>query len=364
MLRKPVVNNNGHRPIEDGDKLVPEAIPVSQVEGNGLSAVEDGLFISSLSAPATRVFVDPATGVDDEQHGQRATPFKTLMYALHQLNSTDIGGAGFSRVGGTFTVMLMVGQTYVLSESVELAGVTLQFGFYGDDRGDWDTQINSTTLELAADVARPVINNMFVTNPQTNLIEATRLFSRNQRWPSAVEFHGVHINLAETSATNLGVVDIIDGPDVLLVGSIVNKTGLGPSGFMAVRSTHHSTFTQFASQFKIINRLINKSQGQDGITFADLEARSMFVKFYLGLGGVNYQWDRLLYSPQALNSSNASGLLDLHWHDTIEQASDGLTTMASYPTLSDLNFGMGKYIQGLRRDQQGRSINVHAGRLI
>lgn len=363
-FKQPVVNDDGHRPIDPADTLDPSSMPVAPGPDNALTVVEDGLYVQAFAASDNRIFVDTAVGVDAVDRGTRDQPVQTLAYALTRLNDRVPGGSGFKRVGSVHTVMLKVGQTFALTSSIELVGTTLRFGFWGDARGDWDTPILTTVLEVMSDVSRPVINNVFAVNPNTGLTEASRIYTKNLMWNSTVEFHGVQVNLAETSASSLGVVDLVDGPSASLVGSVINKTGHSPAGFMAIRSTQNPVLRQFASQFRVTNRLINKSPGQDGITVADLEARTRFIKFYLGIGGANYQWERLVYGADALNSSNASGLLQLLWEDSIAQLSGGVQTTASYPLMSDLSFGVGNYFMGLRRDQQGRVINVLAGRLI
>lgn len=364
MFYKPVINKDGHRPIENGDYLAPDSMPVSEEVGNQLVASTEGLYVGVLNATPVKIYVDSAVGVDDALNGSELLPVKTLDYALEQLNVRDLSGQGLARIGAVYWVMLKAGQTFALTKSVELNGVKIIVGFYGDTRGDWNTEINNTTLDVLSDINRPVINNVIQVNTQTGNFEASRFYTKNRTWNSSIEFHGCKINIGETSSTNLGVVDFIDGLDLFLVGTVVNKTGLSPTGLLAVRADTQVTFRQFASQFQIIDRLINKAQGQDGITFADLEARSLFIKFYLGLGGANYRWENLLYNPQALNSSNASGLLNLLWEDSISQSSGSSNTTPSYPLMSELNYGIAKYVTNLRRDQQGRVINILGGRLI
>lgn len=362
---KPIVNkNSGHRPIDSSDRLTPESIPVSENAGNQLVTAGDGMYVGILNSTPVKIYVDASTGVDDTGRGSLGSPVKTLDYALAALDSRDLSGNGFSRIGAVYDVMLKVGQSFTLGQSVEMSGVTIRLGFYGDSRGDWETQVGTTALEVLTDVNLPKITNAFAVNSTTGLTEASRFYSKNQRWPSSLELHGVQVNLAETSSANLGVVDFVDGVSLDLVGSVINKNGLGPSGLMAIRSSQHLAVRQFASQFTIAGRPIDKAQGQGDITFADLEARALFFKFYLGLGSSNYQWDRLVYNPQATNSSNASGLLDLLWEDTISQPAGSSTTRSSYPHMSDLNYGVAQYFTGLRRDQLGRSLNVLAGRII
>lgn len=75
--------------IKEG-KLVPEAIPLSRVEGNMITLQDDGIYYGTTSPERfTNVYVDPDIGVDEEitrfnGRGTRNKPLRTLVYALAQ----------------------------------------------------------------------------------------------------------------------------------------------------------------------------------------------------------------------------------------------------------------------------------------
>lgn len=75
--------------IKEG-KLVPDAIPLSKVEGNMITLQDDGLYYG-ITPPErfANVYVDPDIGVDEEitrfnGRGTRNKPLRTLVYALAQ----------------------------------------------------------------------------------------------------------------------------------------------------------------------------------------------------------------------------------------------------------------------------------------
>ena len=75
--------------IKNG-KLVPEAIPLSRVEGNMITLQDDGLYYGTTPPERfANVYVDPDIGVDEEitrfnGRGTRNKPLRTLVYALAQ----------------------------------------------------------------------------------------------------------------------------------------------------------------------------------------------------------------------------------------------------------------------------------------
>ena len=75
--------------IKNG-KLVPEAIPLSRVEGNMITLQDDGLYYGTTPPECfANVYVDPDIGVDEEitrfnGRGTRNKPLRTLVYALAQ----------------------------------------------------------------------------------------------------------------------------------------------------------------------------------------------------------------------------------------------------------------------------------------
>jgi hypothetical protein len=75
--------------IKEG-KLVPEAIPLSRVEGNMITLQDDGLYYGTTPPERfANVYVDPDIGVDEEitrfnGRGTRNKPLRTLVYALAQ----------------------------------------------------------------------------------------------------------------------------------------------------------------------------------------------------------------------------------------------------------------------------------------
>lgn len=75
--------------IKNG-KLVPDAIPLSRVEGNMITLQDDGLYYGTTPPERfANVYVDPDIGVDEEitrfnGRGTRNKPLRTLVYALAQ----------------------------------------------------------------------------------------------------------------------------------------------------------------------------------------------------------------------------------------------------------------------------------------
>lgn len=75
--------------IKEG-KLVPDAIPLSKVEGNMITLQDDGLYYGTTPPERfANVYVDPDIGVDEEitrfnGRGTRNKPLRTLVYALAQ----------------------------------------------------------------------------------------------------------------------------------------------------------------------------------------------------------------------------------------------------------------------------------------
>ena len=75
--------------IKEG-KLVPDAIPLSRVEGNMITLQDDGLYYGTTPPERfANVYVDPDIGVDEEitrfnGRGTRNKPLRTLVYALAQ----------------------------------------------------------------------------------------------------------------------------------------------------------------------------------------------------------------------------------------------------------------------------------------
>ena len=75
--------------IKNG-KLVPDAIPLSRVEGNMITLQDDGIYYGTTPPERfANVYVDPDIGVDEEitrfnGRGTRNKPLRTLVYALAQ----------------------------------------------------------------------------------------------------------------------------------------------------------------------------------------------------------------------------------------------------------------------------------------
>ena len=75
--------------IKEG-KLVPDAIPLSRVEGNMITLQDDGIYYGTTPPERfANVYVDPDIGVDEEitrfnGRGTRNKPLRTLVYALAQ----------------------------------------------------------------------------------------------------------------------------------------------------------------------------------------------------------------------------------------------------------------------------------------
>lgn len=360
MQHLPIVNKDGHRPIPAGDTLDASSMPISTKVGNQLNVAENGLYVGVLNEVPVEIYVNTATGIDDNTRGTQAQPLKTLDYAFTLLHQRE----GMFRVGSLYRVLLQVGQTFELTKNVEMRGITLQICFYGEPRGAWNSAYNQTTLEVLEDINRPVIKNKIVMNNATGRMEASRFFTKNPKWPCQVEFHGIRLDIDDLLSTNAGVVHLVDGMDVVLVGSIVNKIGVTQSGLLAIRANAEAKITQFASQFRIGDVLLDRLPGPGEDSTPELEARKNFIKFYRDHGGNTYQWDQLLLNPETLNSSDGSGILHILWTDTPRQPSGSSYSLKTFPVHTDINFGLLRYLDGLRMDQQSRPINVISGRAL
>lgn len=358
MFRIPIVNNNGHRPLDPVDQLDPAVIPVSSAAGNQMQVDAEGLFVGIGDREPTQVFINTSTGVDAPTSGSQATPFKTLAYALSQIQGRP--DKNLKTFGAVYYFNLMVGQTFELTSQIEIQDTEIHIGFYGDARGQWNTQIGLTQLQLLSDVNRPVLKNRVLLNANS-LISCSKFLTYGS---AKVYFHGLNIELAEPSGQTgtWGVPDLVDGPDLEIIGCRVNKLGYSFTGLLSVRSDRTQRFRQYGSEFLIKGKRINTGQGVGGITLADLEARKHFIHFYLGAGAADFMWDALQLDPDALNSSNGSGILTLLWTDTGVQSIGGVNSWSTYPPLADASFGLAQYMRGLRRDQQGRPTNVISGR--
>ena len=89
VYTKKEIDDRFGKVIKNG-KLVPDAIPLSRVEGNMITLQDDGLYYGTTPPERfANVYVDPDIGVDEEitrfnGRGTRNKPLRTLVYALAQ----------------------------------------------------------------------------------------------------------------------------------------------------------------------------------------------------------------------------------------------------------------------------------------
>ncbi|MGE8453972.1 MAG: hypothetical protein ACN6OP_25855, partial [Pseudomonadales bacterium] len=293
--------------------------------------------------------------------GTEATSFKTLDYAVQQ------SMASLAYEGTQLQILLKVGETFAMTDRYSInTNVNIDIGFYGDPRGDVNTMIGNTPLWMLSDVVKPVI--------------VASAFLSDGLWTSSgfgspagtgrVRLLGVQLNAAvllnpavPPALDTYGQAAFLQTARAGLYGAVVNKPDNSPFGFWGISPrVAGCALDQFGSQFRVRGNLIN-TPPSSSITPADLACRQYFVQFYPDLAGNDFVSNHLRLSPSALTGSNSSGVMTLMWSDVGQQTSGSTTTQATFPVLSDVNYGFANYVFGLRRDQQARPLNVISGRL-
>lgn len=355
----PIISlNNGHRPMLASDQLVPANIPVSARAANQIQVLTDGLYAGPTTALQT-IYVNSA-GTDDVAHGAKATPVKTLTYALTLAAATTVFP------GTTVTVAMQAGQTFTLASRITVGNSlsTIRLAFYGDPvYGDFDGALIGGVMvpAMMATLQRPIVT-------LSSFQDTTGL------WISAgingkVVTEGVTFNLPTRPSIvppdgAYGVNDFVSASgescSLVMRGTIVNRTDVASySGIIGTKSRSTSLFNVFGCQFQLAGQLANAT---NALPPATLVGRGHFMHFYADSSGVDTT--KVFMFAASATSSNSSGIMTLNWSDTVGGAigSSG-QTLSTFPQLSDVTYGTGLYFTGLRRDQQSRPLNVNSGRL-
>lgn len=346
-----------HQPLGTDERLSTDSIPVSELGGNEIQVLADGLYVGPIRGKAL-YYVNGVTGNDVPTAGDKATPIKTLDYALDLIAS--LSGSIFS---GAAVVALQAGQTFDLTHTFNLAGA-LRITFYGDPKyGDWNSSpVGTVALYMPADLQRPVINVGFAPSTTQGLAGfITQNLSTGRRPSLALE--GVRFNLPTgTYGTGSGtfvVANQFTNLDIYLQGTIINANDdVSIYGFLSVLPSSNVYLYQFGSQFWVGGRPLGLNPTPPA-TLQQLQRRSSFIKMY-----PDFQPTIQTGYDTALNGSAGSGLLSLSWTDVGDGSTAGTgPVLRTWPFLSDPALGLAQYFSLLRRDQQGRPLNVISGRL-
>lgn len=345
----------------DNNALPSSVIPISATNGNEIQALTDGIY----DGTNTVVYYVNSNGTDAPTNGTKASPFKTLDYALTRVLA--LGNNGIYPT--TVTIALAAGQTFPLTTSYIVHTYSvLILTFYGDPNyGDFDgPAIGSGALpETMADLDRPII---------TPTVSSTSPWVMAQiiRVGGYIHLRGIQVNLPAAptpSSINLysDSSDFIKNYDqsssgiIALSGTIINMTDINAYwGFMGIRSGSNLTqLNQIASQFQIGGVPMDASHNP---TAGQLLARQYFIKFYLGSAGNSQQ---IFLATTSLNSTTASGTIYVNWADTEAlTVLSSKTNLASFPLASDVTYGLRHYIFNLNIDQQQRPLNFLCSRII
>jgi hypothetical protein len=337
-----VVQNQGHSPmVVPTNQLDPRAFPISAFAGNTIRSRSDGLYAGSV--PELSVLYVNSSGTDAATGGAKTAPLKTLDYTLQLVAQNYTAGQ-------TITVALQAGQTFPVTIE-RLIACNLTLTYYGDATyADFNSpQVTTAPNATMTNLQRPIITpSAYVSTVGQNRVAAVVA-------PS-LTLSGVQVNLPARPSPapdggSYGPMDFYRcntdqfNGRLKLFGAIINAVdALGYAGILGVMSRTQVVLDQFASQF-----LVNGAQVVAGSDANSLTRRASFIKFYQDYPGVSDQTPPFL-NPSALNSSNGSGLLTLHWSDTTFSPIGGTSNVATYPVLADPTYGLRQYFVGLRKN--------------
>lgn len=355
------LKDSQHMPMETGDLVTPSMIPLSSRARNELLVLSDGLYAGD-SLGADTFYINFTTGTDDMQHGSKATPFKTLDYALTYLTSHSAAGV----FDGKVTLAINAADTQTLTADFENYG-DLTLAFYNSNYGDFDGVPIGTGASPAnmSDLQRPVITAAILNEPAGWRIRNIRLHGKGR-----VKGLGVKFQLPTapnpvpqlTAYANLNdmvvAMDESEGA-LILEGCVVNcQNTSSVFGILGVHARARVNFTQFATRFTVLDANV-----VSGASAVALLARNYFIKMYPDMAGNNQQSGVLV--PASSTASTGSGLLYLTWTDTQALIVTGSTTnQATFPVAFDAAYGLRNYIYNLIKDQQSRALNIVSSRLI
>lgn len=366
--RVPVVYKDGkHEPMNTGvDQIDSTAIPVAPLTGNRVRVVQKGndkgLFVGSGGSEP--VLYVSSTGTDAPTNGSKASPLKTVDYAL-QLTAAQYGGQVVSLEGRNIPEMgvlpvdvviaMKAGEVFSLNASYQFTG-RIVLTFYGDvNYGDFDGPvINGKAFPATMqDLARPTLN-LQVEGSTTGVTHFKGVDNLVGSAPATLTLLGITVNLPDAPASNTDYQDLLYCPAehtvrLQLIGARVNKLGTGNQfGCVGIQSRGRAIIEQYASQY-----LVQGQQVQSGAANDALLARQAFIKFYP---------DRLGNSQLGgtLNTGYApTGMLELQWTNcNAELVQPGKVSQATYPQQGDPSFGIAAYFTNLLRDPQARPFNV------
>jgi len=340
-----------HRPLGAGEAVDAANIPLSSTQYNGLKVFPDGLYTGpSLNS---LVYYVANEGTDDPAHGTEAAPFKTLDYVISYITNQDNG-----QYRSGVTIALKAGETFVGPVEPLACYGDIHIAFFGDPKyGDFNSPlVNGTTAPAdMADLQRPIINVQLQTGltGQSGIL----LISSPRDVKRQVTLEGIQINLASGPHIT-GAVDFITGFDasesrLLLLGTVVNITDpTSPFGLYGLTTRCLGGVYQRCSQFWVAGAPVTNATST-----VNLAARNFFFKFYPEYPG-NQEQGLDLY-----NGVPGSSLMTLSWSDVPSAPVGASSSLGTFPTLQDPNYGLANYFFNLTRDQQGRPLNVLSGRL-
>lgn len=348
-----------HRPLGTEERFTTDSIPISGMGGNQIRGNPDGLYVGPYGLLDV-YYVDDVDGNDTpEAIGTKESPLKTLDYAMERIWLNNAGDPQLS-----YTVALKAGGTFAYTRVSNISG-NVVFTFYDDPQyGSFNSPtVGQMATHMPADLLRPIINvgldptsnggiGCFVLNPP------------NDGSRSRITFSGVRVNLPPDGAYNTGQGSLVvanqktDG-FVVLEGTIINAVGdTSIYGFLSVLPSATIFLYQFGSQFRVDDTQIG-AQPTPPPTPAQLARRKWFIRMHPDFAATVQTG----YDPGMISASPGSGLLSLSWTDTpIETSVVNVTAQNSWPVLEGASFGFGQYVNVLRRDNQGRPLNVLSGR--
>lgn len=369
LYYKAIIYKDGvHRPLATTERLTNDSIPVSQLAGNNLRQVTDGLYVGTATQ-AVAYYVSSVSGVNAADSGTKAKPFQTIQYALDTiLASYDLGDTtpDLSTVNGHITLALKAGETFPFTKTYNVKG-RVELTFWGDSNyGDFNSPlVGSPGVEPAymADLNRPVITPGIEVATNNGIYHLQLLDSLNGT-PSTVALYGVRVNLPSGAAADSDYCSFCNvayshSGRMQLLGSIINRTDTQSSyGAFGIHSRSEGILEEYCSQFLIQGNQIQPVGGGFQPTADQLLARKYFITFYPDLKGNNQSGGTLLNAPPP------TGLLRLMWSvETADPVLSGKTNLATYPVMADVSYGLGNYFFNLSRDNQGRALNVMSAQL-
>lgn len=353
--RRPIVYRDAvHQPLDANDRLDVPSIPVQLAPNNHqlIQTPDIGLYVGPLLNGRSAFYVADS-GTDDPLAGDKATPFKTLDYALARIQAMSNG-----EYKSGIVIALKAGETFTMNDNFACYNA-LTIAFWGDPQyGDWDSPaINgSATPGLMADLSRPVINVGIAPNTSGG-IASFIMFGGQYNNHLRLTLWGVKVNLPGGPHAT-GAVDFITGVEwstssVKLYGAIVNMTDpTAEFGLYGLEAWCKGSLYQFGSKLTIGDQEVGPGSSPDVLL-----ARKNFIKFYPDFAG-NIQTGLQLHG-----GSPGSALMELSWSDVPSlPVAPGKINQATYPVLFDPAFGLGNYFFNLVRNSQGLPQNVWSGR--